>query len=178
MTREEALADVVRKLEAWADQLDKTPSPVEAQHVRACALLVRDALALPADAPPPAELLVCGHPVSAWREEDTLSSAGVIQYCAICAGEIPAASPAELSDRDREFNRIVAASGTPTNPSQRLPAAILGRYRAGESISSLAEDYEIPEEQVEWGIRIAFLLETLAAVRASAAEDEEPKASA
>ena len=48
----EALADVVTKLEAWADQLDKTPSPVEAQHVRACALLVRDALTLPADAPP------------------------------------------------------------------------------------------------------------------------------
>lgn len=53
MTREEILAGVVTKLETWADQLDKTPSPVEAQHVRACALLVRDALALPADAPPP-----------------------------------------------------------------------------------------------------------------------------
>lgn len=50
--REEALADVVKKLEAWADQLDKTPSPVEAQHVRACALLVRDALALPTATPP------------------------------------------------------------------------------------------------------------------------------
>ena len=43
LTRKEVLA-VVTKLEAWADQLDKTPSPVEAQHVRACALLVRDAL--------------------------------------------------------------------------------------------------------------------------------------
>ena len=51
MRQAQALADVVKRLEAWADQLDKTPWPVEAQYVRACALLVRDALALPAYAP-------------------------------------------------------------------------------------------------------------------------------
>jgi len=62
----------------------------------------------------------------------------------------------------QEWARIVAVPGTISNSSQRLPAAIFGRYRAGESVSALAKDYGLPWEQIEWGIRIGFLVEQLA----------------
>ena len=57
-----------------------------------------------------------------------------------------------------EFDRIIAKPGTSTNASQRLPQAIYGRYMAGETVAELGDDYDLPKEQIEWGIRIGFLL--------------------
>ena len=64
-----------------------------------------------------------------------------------------------IEDRESQFKRIIAAKGTPICSSQRLPVEILGRYLNGETVEGLAKDYGIPQEQVEWGIRIAYLLE-------------------
>lgn len=43
------------------------------------------------------------------------------------------------------------------NPSQRLPEALRERWLAGDSYESLADDYDIPLEQVKWGIEVAIL---------------------
>lgn len=45
-------------------------------------------------------------------------------------------------------------------PSTRLPATLLDRYRAGDSVGHLARDYAIPLEQVRWGIGLAELAES------------------
>lgn len=42
-----------------------------------------------------------------------------------------------------------------TNPSTRLPATLLGRFRAGDTVAQLADDYGIPDEQVDWGLELA-----------------------
>lgn len=68
-----------------------------------------------------------------------------------------------------EFNRIVAMPGAATNPSQRLPKTIYGRYMAGETVPELADDYVLPKEQIEWGIRIAHLLDELSAAQSEIA---------
>lgn len=67
--------------------------------------------------------------------------------------------PASETESKHEMDRIMATPGTTTYPSQRLPKFILDRYRSGETLAELAEDYGLPQEQIEWGIRIGVLLE-------------------
>lgn len=70
--------------------------------------------------------------------------------------------------RKKEWDRIVATPGTSTYASQRLPSVILSRYRNGETVQELADDYGLPTEQIEWGIRIGYLLEMASERRTSA----------
>lgn len=42
-----------------------------------------------------------------------------------------------------------------TTPSTRLPEALIGRWRGGDSIGTLAVDYGVPAEQIAWGIELA-----------------------
>lgn len=71
--------------------------------------------------------------------------------------------------RKKEWDRIVATPGTSTYASQRLPRSILARYRNGETVKELADDYGLPTEQIEWGIRIGYLLEEMASGRRTSA---------
>jgi hypothetical protein len=60
---------------------------------------------------------------------------------------------------------LIAACGSgETSPSTRLPEALLGRYRAGESIAELSRDYGIPIEQVVWGVELSALREVIFAL--------------
>lgn len=48
-------------------------------------------------------------------------------------------------------------SGTPCVSSRRIGTKyIIGRFSSGESIASLAKDYQLPTEQVEQAIRYEY----------------------
>jgi hypothetical protein len=63
--------------------------------------------------------------------------------------------------------RLYVTCGGHTNPSLRLPNAILQRRRAGETVAALADDYGIPAEQVRWGIELAAWREAVESMTAT-----------
>ncbi|MCE5309667.1 MAG: hypothetical protein LLG20_18690 [Acidobacteriales bacterium] len=61
---------------------------------------------------------------------------------------------------------IVTSGDGATSPATRLPHALIGRWRAGESVAELSADYGLSVDAVELALEVAALREVIAALPA------------